>query len=118
MAKQSVMLELYVPGLFADPAFAAWLNQWAGLGLATWHCRSDEPNEPGELSDVFVVYDHGLGDSHPDGEGGMPRPDWDFIESKVKEHRLDYCLVRLINCEGRPTDIPTAPDLTDTPAVG
>lgn len=42
MAKLTAMLELYAPGLFADPAFAAWVNEWAGLGLATWHCRSDE----------------------------------------------------------------------------
>jgi hypothetical protein len=27
--------------------------------LATWHCRSDEPDPPGEFSDVFVMYDHG-----------------------------------------------------------
>jgi hypothetical protein len=105
MAKLSTMLELYCPGLFADAAFAEWLNEWAGLGLATWHCQSDVFDPPGEGSDVFVTYDHGAGDSHPDNEAGMPRHAWEFVARKVNEHRLDYCLVRLINCEGRgPTD--------------
>ena len=100
MAKLSAMLELHCPGLFGDEDFATWLNAWVGLGLATWHTGG----EPHDMSDVFVMFDHGEGDSAPDGEGGMPRHAWEFIGRKAKEYRLDCGVVRLVNCAGDPAD--------------
>lgn len=75
-AKPSQCLQVYCPELFADPAFAAWLN--AGRGspapdvgkIATWH-RGGPPHE---YSDVFVTYDHGDGSDSPQSAGGAVIP--------------------------------------------
>lgn len=113
-------LKLNVPGLFADPAFAAWLNAGAAKevrrfpghvkaeNLATWHRPGAEP---GEFSDVFVTYDNGEGSDgggnatgYPAGEG-MPAPCWDklcaLVERVLPADRLGrrYAVLWLTNLD-------------------
>jgi hypothetical protein len=103
MAEKYTALELRVPGLFEDPAFAAWLNRQAGKGLATWHGEG----EPTEMSDVFLVYDHGESGDSPDCPGGMPRHCWDHLCRLVRANGVDYGVLRLVNADGDPSDIPS-----------
>jgi hypothetical protein len=80
---------LYAPEFFEDPEFVAWLNSRVGKGLATWHTGG----EPGEMSDLFLIYDHGEGDE----ADNMPEKFWDKIDKLCRDQHIGYGLIRLVN---------------------
>lgn len=74
-------LVINVPEWFADPEFAAFLQNTA-LRLMTWH----RPGEPvSEWSDVVVFVDPGLGGEGTE-QGEMPDRYWDAIVGVCKDH--------------------------------
>lgn len=92
-------VEVAAADLFADPAFAAWVKEGAGHGLATWHHRDFQV---GESSDVFIVVDTSgeCGDS-PENKFGMPRAAWDKVAAVLAEAGWlgRYMVVRLLPVE-------------------
>ncbi|AJF08322.1 hypothetical protein GSUB_17435 (plasmid) [Geoalkalibacter subterraneus] len=75
-------MRISAPHWFSDPAFAKYLEENSGEGLASWH-RAAEP-EPGEFSDVFVAVDPAS-----DGEGSdsdMPEHIWEQIVEAVRSN--------------------------------
>lgn len=90
------MLRLNVPHWYKQPDFVAWLNKYTNPSPgnrrhATWHLGG----EPGEYSDVFVIYD--------DGEGSdfevMPEWAWEEIERICKWKGISHAVVWLLNLE-------------------
>src|SRR5262249_45915116 len=97
------VLHINCPAWSRRQDFRAFLNQqtqWharqnpaeAFWGLATWHRPGDEP---GETSDVFLVYDGGSGDSE-----AMPQDVWAEVCRLAQENGFEYALVWISNCSG------------------
>lgn len=98
LGEQLTCYTIHATELFEDEEFQEWLNGSVGKGLATWHTGG----EPGEMSDIFVIYDHGEGDESPwsAGETGMPEKFWERIHELCKGRGITYGLLRLVNYEG------------------
>lgn len=54
------LLTLNLPELFELPDFIAYVNKWAGKGLATWHTPPGFRSPLGEHADVFIQADISL----------------------------------------------------------
>lgn len=87
------LVEVYAMDFFDDPEFARWLNSRVGQGLATWHIDG----EPGEMSDIFVIYDGGEGDESSYNPLGMPEKFWLQLCKLCEDAGIQYAVLRLLN---------------------
>jgi len=95
-----VCLRINCPELYADDAFAAWLEAGAKAEeagkyghfnpVATWH----RGEGMGESSDVFVTYDHGEG-----SDSDMPEHCWQKLCETMKVAGVEYAMLWLTNLE-------------------
>jgi hypothetical protein len=99
------LLKINCPELFADPAFAAWLNAGSAAGgadnrVATWHVP-DEP--PGEYSDLFMMI-YVTDDAGEGSDADMPEACWDAIVSYCRAVGFRHGVVWLTNLQEYPVD--------------
>lgn len=83
-------LSINVPEWFERPDFQAWLNA-PNKGLATWHALG---NEPSEVSDTFITYDHRDGS---DFNELFPPELHALLCEACEAHGLSYGILRLTN---------------------
>jgi hypothetical protein len=94
-------LRLNCPRWFRRPDFQAFLSHAGqfgeGWGLATWH----EPGaEPGECSDIFMTFDHGVGSDYH----AVPEDVWEEICQAAKAHGVEYGVIWVTNLETEEDD--------------
>ena len=90
-SKEYTCLEVNLPSLFKVPEFVTYLNNddpRVQPALATWH----QGGEPGETSDVFIVFDHGHGVN-------SDMPGWDIITAICDAAGMEFGIVRITNLE-------------------
>jgi hypothetical protein len=92
-------MQINVPVWFARDDFRAYLN---GPLATTWH-RKRKGRRPNEMSDVFVVYDHGDSSDfvrfEPDRAGSFPSDLREELRRIAAAEGFDYGIIRLTNCE-------------------
>lgn len=87
MSKLERCLVLDKAEWYENTKFLAWLNSPAST---TWH---DKMNPPGEMSDVFVVYDHGDSSDRP----MIPDEIWNELMEEAERVGFKYGVVWIRN---------------------